>query len=608
MFEKADVTAVISHDFLYPMQSIDPSIIHVVFFKYIDFYRSNNTDSDIIWISSSLPNLQFIDSIRYLETMEKTPDFLDEIQFYKLPEYSELISHQRQRVETLVNELEKIRKNNRITLLVIDDMDQMIKSNIAGSIGIDQVFAMLFHTLKKSKISMVYHSPAVPSDFVTTTGERKILPRWIHSINKVKPGQIDMVFHWVVRPPKSAKLKTEERYGRYTIVRYNSRPGKEKIMIDEEDLMITDLAEGLNPVFIPGKSKRIKKELLDLLLSAPEYQTSMHKRGDQDIDIKLFRVPRTAKQSVSKFRSRTPRLSNSIWIMKYTCALKSVQKNPGVRQLHEKIDYIWPSDFDRRYTKQDLHKLHLQYMGALGLGDTEIYEVLDYFEMNSRYLGQDWLIAFVASFVYWWKSKRNWEVLDRDQMIELISSALSNQIINSWVRGSIIYDGKKVATLARKLSKSISLTDPLFNQNIDRVQRFIETRPEGSIEIITHTMKDSYFAIGKIIILNIPGIASYTMVRQMESDAELHDEFHASLELTPFESLYEAILVHEGSKIRRVNFVIIELLKEYNKDTLKMEFTELIILVENTIYRITRDGVNFTWKRLEKYENFSTQI
>ena len=204
LFDKQlSFTGVISHDFLNPTIPLDPSIMHVVLFQYIELYKSQNARSKVIWLSpSSCPTLPLIDSIKYLEKEGYNTDSLDDIEFYKLPSYQKTLSEQRQKIESLIKQLERLKKSYRNYLIVIDDMDMILKSVDPGKIKIDQALALIFNALKNSKISIIYHSPAISSDFVTPTGDRKIHPRWIHSIvNNAGSHQIKVIFHWVVRPP-----------------------------------------------------------------------------------------------------------------------------------------------------------------------------------------------------------------------------------------------------------------------------------------------------------------------------------------------------------------------------------------------------------------------
>ena len=105
--------------------------------------------------------------------------------------------------------------------------------------------------------------------------------------------------------------------------------------------------------------------------------------------------------------------------------------------------------------------------------------------------------------------------------------------------------------------------------------------------------------IDTIIDLSIPKLGYYSLRSSTKMDSKPADAFTADEIDELFEDTYQTIESDVNTSVWVDSFVIVNLKKEYNENTLKTLFTEMEIIYNEELYRIMKFKDRFKWTKLD---------
>jgi hypothetical protein len=507
------VVELITHDFIEPMLGIDPMINYLGLLRCVEDFQ-HSTAKTVIWVTTRnhFPPLSFLEACEVLKRNEINIKF-SSIKFLR---YDQSIGENQ-----LDNTLKTILKTENVpSLLVIDDLDQLIREGTylkKFKFRINQFYLTIAQAIRfKEVLHIIYLVRAKSTGSVNMYGERVVQSPWLYHFQRI------MYFHritnqqlWLVRPPPSAKRKSEYKFGFKSVVVFGAIPyletWQEKLdpsdhPVDKPYPKVLDVNFGLQkhpdfPIHPPIKkgAKNVEEFVIQSTTSLCkrswrgerwDYIWEMEKDGDRKSLIKfhkhitdIIKSDKTKKQQNILKEPQIPSrviIPKASWkkpvnLIKYAISRNYIEIDANTRStLLQEINSIKSNP-----NQEKVLEVCSEFKSALRV--TENFHQIESYRKKNM-----WLLPFIAIIIYLFRKKYSKHWLSTNQIIEL---AFQNKKLMSWMNLRTIFNASSAAALARKIAGSIKNEHPLLGVDENDVDKFLDDSEHASITLFQSTIR-----------------------------------------------------------------------------------------------------------------------
>ncbi len=614
------------HDFLSFNTPIDPKAKYIEILRHIAQIKNSSRvkNHSIHWLASHpFPSVPFIEAA----SMLSAESLAKEIKYFKFVDvYADSLQTKRNQFLNLFGHLEReISKNkdvdNFIQIFVIDDLRELYSWCRINNFGISLFFNTLFQIINHPNFYLICISKPQITDWVDHNGDRKIRASF-HNLLRIQSqaSEIDIKFQWLVRPPSSAKLKSEYKKGTDTILSFFVSPQSIDDYHQEGQILtsILDYPEvrvcDLNLIMNENQTFSIEKksEIIEKTMSLIQnYQVVAEKEREFKFsiidDFSKYRLYSNSKLNFDSYekkeeiRRRSNENDKLVNFIKHSIKLAAIQNQPAISHKENELDRNHTMDKIRSMIKEyddlendtngnltkDIDKLINHYFVFLGLDDDEILGIEDQCVSEEK-----WLKPFLALFII--TSKLSYSSVKID-LKDSLRFALNHPQVNTWLspypKYNIYYntwDAKKAVALSRKLPLTLNVLHPVLGLSYSKLDQILSKAQEGVLEVLAIPAgNDEYVITCKISVSNFEPIVMSTIGIGF---------YKISEELQPF-------LPHQFKTI-----IVESQFMRYQEDTINTKYKFKIINMEFSSFNKSNDLANKSWNKPTNLKLYMSEL